>query len=156
MVFITVLRQGVKKYRAVQEEEVVVVGSLYVYSWKYCGISRAMVLLCATPAVSPAPLSHLCRTAGVIFSLQIDHVGVLNKMKFRFHWTPLLSSLILPAFPHFGSYQLGPTGPSPRVVDYMAEQGCPGMEAAPHRQNALLCSHKSSPNAPTTPCPQLP
>lgn len=100
-----------------QEEEVVVVGSLCVYSWKYCGISEAMVLLCATPGVSPAPLSHLCRTAGVVFPLQTNHVGVLNEMKFRFHWTPLLSSLIFPVFSHFGSYQLSPTGPSPCVVE---------------------------------------
>lgn len=139
-----------------QEEEVVVVGSLYVYSWKYCGISRAMVLLCAISGVSPAPLSHFHRTPDIIFPLQTNHVGMLNEMKLHFHWTPLVSSLISPAFPHFGSYQLSPTGPSLSVVGDMAEQGCPGMGAAPQREDALLCRHKSSPNAPTTPCPQLP
>lgn len=63
-------------------------------------------------------------------------------MKLRFHWTPLVSSLILPAFPHFVSYQLSPTGPSLSVVRDMAEQGCPGMEAAPQREDALLCRQK--------------
>lgn len=102
------------------------VGSLYVYRWKYCGISRAMVWLCATAGVSPAPLSHLCWTAGVIFPLQTNHVEVLKKMKFLFYWTALLSSLILPVFPHVGSYQLSPTGPCPCVVENMAEQAALG------------------------------
>lgn len=140
---------------AVQEEDIVVVGSLYVYSWKYCGISRAMVLLCAISGVSPAPLSHFHRTPDIIFPLQTNHVGMLNEISFPldtscelFNFASISSFWVLPAQPY--------RAPSLSVVGDMAEQGCPGMGAAPQREDALLCRHKSSPNAPTTPCPQLP
>lgn len=117
--FVPVLRQGVKVLVWAGQDKVVVFSSPYACSGKYCSISKAMMVLCVVPMVSPVPLSQMAsyRQLMLFFPLQINHVGVLNKKEFPLPWTTATSSLILQVFPHFGPYQLIPTEPRLCLVE---------------------------------------
>lgn len=93
-----------------------------------------MVLQCAVCQGQPSSsvTDGILKTADAVFPLQTNHVGVLNEKEFPVPWTPPISSLILPVFPHLGLYQLSPTGPSPRVVEE-----CEGGQRTEMRMAAL-------------------
>jgi len=81
----------------------------------------------------PAQQDGILQAADALFPLQMNRVGVLNEMEFPVPWTPPISSLILPVFPHFGLYQLSPTGPSLYVEEECAGGKRTGMRMAPLR-----------------------
>lgn len=84
-----------------QEEEVVVVGSLYVYSCKYSGISRAMVPLCATSRGQPSSSVTSLQDSWCYFPIANKPCGSAERNKIVF---PLNTSCQLLNFASISSF----------------------------------------------------